>query len=478
MSMENLEKYLKEYLKLDKLPLYLRIYKGISDLADTIEGGEVYKLPPIRKLAKQLGVNNGTVARAYGKLEEEGIVYTKTGSGTYLRGQKSFDDYYPYKNRFMDKNIYKIDLQKSTNHFIDLAASTPTSELFPVDSFKKAINQVLDRDGGKAFEYQEEKGFYPLRQSICKYIGDMGIKAVPEDILITTGAQQGIDLIAKALIETGDVVYTERPTYNGAAASFLSRGAILVDIPMDHEGMNPNILENMVKKKHPRFVYIMPNFQSPTSISYSMKRREEILELAERYDFLLVEDDYLGELSFDNNLPLKHLKSMDRGERIIYVKSFSKLFMPGIRLGFMVLPRQVQESFEKAKWFSDISTSALTQKAFDVYLRSGEWKIHLEQLINIYSIRHDAMVNALKAHRDIFKFNSPRGGLTFWVFIEGERSSLEIAALAWENGVKIVPGYRFYINGSDTQNIRLGYAAADLEDIERGIARLVRSIKQ
>jgi len=477
--MENMEEHLKKYLKLEKLPLYLRIYKGILDLADAIEGESVYRLPPIRKLAKQLGINNGTVARAYEKLEEEGIVYTKTGSGTYLCGKKKFDDCCPYKNRFIEKNIYKADLHQNANRLIiDLAASTPTSELFPVDSFKKAINQVLDRDGGKAFEYQEEKGFYPLRQSICEYIGDMDIKASPEDILITTGAQQGIDLIAKALIGSGDVVYVERPTYNGAAASFLSRGAILVDVPMDNEGMDPNILENMVKKKHPCFVYIMPNFQSPTGISYSMKRRKEILELAERYDFLLIEDDYLGELSFDNNLPLKHLKSLDNGERVIYAKSFSKLFMPGIRLGFMVLPRQVQEKFERAKWFSDISTSALTQKAFDVYLRSGEWKIHLEQLRNIYSIRHDTMVNALEAHRDIFKFTPPRGGLTIWVSIVGEKSSVEIAALAWENGVKIIPGYRFYINGSDTKNIRLGYAAADLDDIEKGIAQIVYSVKQ
>lgn len=166
MSMENLEKYLKEYLKLDKLPLYLRIYMGISDLADTIEVGRVYRLPPIRKLAKQLGVNNGTVARAYGKLEEEGIVYAKTGSGTYLRGKRASQDCCPYKNSFIEKNIYKTDLYQNTNRFIDLAASTPTSDLFPVDSFKKAINHVLDRDGGKAFEYQEEKGFYPLRQSV------------------------------------------------------------------------------------------------------------------------------------------------------------------------------------------------------------------------------------------------------------------------------------------------------------------------
>ncbi len=477
MSMENLEKYLKEYLKLDKLPLYLRIYMGISDLADTIEVGRVYRLPPIRKLAKQLGVNNGTVARAYGKLEEEGIVYAKTGSGTYLRGKRAFQDCCPYKNSFIEKNIYKTDLYQNTNRFIDLAASTPTSDLFPVDSFKKAINHVLDRDGGKAFEYQEEKGFYPLRQSICKYIGDMGIKAEPEDILITTGAQQGIDLIAKALIETGDVVYTERPTYNGAAASFLSRGAILVDVPMDHEGIDPNILENMVKKKHPRFVYIMPNFQSPTGITYSIERRKEILDLAERYDFLLVEDDYLGELSFDDKLPLNHLKSFDKDDRVIYIKSFSKLFMPGLRLGFMVLPRPVQERFEKVKWFSDISTSALTQRAFDVYLRSGEWKVHLKQLKDTYSINHDTMVNALKAHGEIFEFTPPRGGLTLWVSVVGEKSSLEIAALAWKKGVKITPGYHFYVNGSDTQNIRLGYAAATPDEIEEGISKLVSSIK-
>lgn len=471
--MKNLEEHLKKYLAEDKLPLYLRIYQGILDLAENVEGETVKKLPPIRKLARELGVNNGTVARAYEKLEENGIVYTKTGSGTYLRSKAAFQNYLPYINRVIEKNKVGRDPREESVDFIDLASSTPSPDFFPVESFKKAINQVLDRDGGRAFGYQEQKGFYPLRQSICQYIHQMNIEATPEDILITTGAQQGIDLVAKALIEAKDVIYMERPTYNGAIAAFLSRGAILVDIPMDAEGMDLNVLENMVKKKRPRFVYIMPNFQSPTGISYTMKRRKEILELAERYGFLLVEDDYLGELSFDDTIPFRHLKSLDRHNQVIYVKSFSKLFMPGLRLGFMVLPKQIQDKIENAKWYSDISTSPLTQRAFDIYLRSGEWKVHLEQLKSIYRIRHDVMESVLLRHKDIFDFTPPRGGLTFWISIAGEQHSSEIAARAWKYGVKITPGHRFYIGGIDAKKIRLGYAVASPTEIEEGIERIV-----
>jgi DNA-binding transcriptional MocR family regulator len=450
--------------------MYISISMAIKDVIKSGELEEGMQLPTVRGLAGELGINNGTVARAYQKLEQEGWLLSKTGSGTFVKLRSDVaDEIKPKETVDYDKWISRPDS-------IDLGASTPSPRLFPIEYFKEAMNVVLDRDGGHAFSYHQGLGFLPLREAICDYLKELDVEASPETVQITTGAQQGVDLIARALIRQGDVVYMERPSYTGAIGSFQSHGAILVDIPMDDEGIDINALENFVRKKHPRLVYLMPNYQSPTGLCYSEERKANLVSLAENYGFYILEDDYLGELTFRGSIK-KPMKALDKNNKVIYVKSFSKLFMPGVRLGFTVLPPELLQDSLRAKRLSDISTDGLTQRIFHLYLSSGRWKDYLELLRKIYLEKHDEMAAALLRHKDIFYFTPPQGGLTFWVSYMPDRlPARRVAQLALERGLRVLPGEPFYIHHRETNKFRLGFAHAEGEDIDKGIDLLAELV--
>lgn len=474
--MENWKQLLSKHLENRELPIYICLCKGIKELVMSEKLIEGQQMPTVRGLAGDLGINNGTVARAYQKLEQEGWLFSQTGRGTFVKLSSEIAEAIKPKESWETKLWIETPSNDIEKKWIDLAASTPSADLFPVVYFKEAMNTVLDREGGRAFGYHEGLGYYPLREAICDYLQGLEIDAQADSVQITTGAQQGVDLIARALIRQGDVIYMERPSYTGAIGSFTSHGAILIDIPMDMEGMDPNALENLVRKKHPRLVYIMPNYQSPTGLCYSNKRRAELLELAEKYDFYLLEDDYLGELRFQgtNKRPIK---AMDKSGRVIYVKSFSKLFMPGLRLGFTVLPLGLRDESLKAKHYTDISTDGLTQRTFDLYLRSGRWKGYLEDLRSIYSIKHDKLGEALSRYEDILNYTPPQGGLTYWVsYMPMHKAARFIAQTALEKGLKILSGERFYIHHREENKFRLGFANVETDDIDRGIDILAKLI--
>jgi DNA-binding transcriptional MocR family regulator len=468
----------KEYLNTLDLPMYISIAKAIKDTITAGELEEGARLPTVRSLAGELGINNGTVARAYQKLEQEGWILTKTGSGTFVKlSSEVAEDIKPKES---------LDMEPAAlpKYYIDLGASTPSAQLFPIEYYKEAMNTVLDRDGGLAFGYHQGLGYLPLRDAICEYLKGLEVETFPEIIQITTGAQQGVDLIARALIRQGDVVYMERPSYTGAIGSFQSHGAILVDIPMDAEGIDVNALENLVRKKHPRLLYVMPNYQSPTGLCYSDARKAELLKLAESYGFYILEDDYLGELSFQGTAK-RPIKALDKRNKVIYVKSFSKLFMPGVRLGFTVLPPELLDQSLKAKRLSDISTDGLTQRIFHLYLSSGRWKDYLEYLQVVYSEKHDRMAQALNRNNDIFYFTAPQGGLTYWVSYQpvsmaGSHISIparRIARLAMEKGLRVLPGEPFYIHHREENKFRLGFANAKTDEIDKGIDMLAEIIR-
>ena len=204
--------------------------------------------------------------------------------------------------------------------------ATPKANLFPVTDFKKAINYVLDRDLGEAFGYQEAKGYLSLRESISEYLLNQNIHSTPENIQIISGAQQGLDIVAKSVLNYNDVVLVEAPTYSGAIASFRSRGVKIVQIPMLVDGVNMNKLEEIIKRYQPKMMYTMINCQNPTGYTYSMKKKEELLLLAQKYNMFILEDDYVGELIYSKQNSLS-LKSLDNNNQVIYIKSFSKMFL-------------------------------------------------------------------------------------------------------------------------------------------------------
>lgn len=479
-----------DLIKFDKdstLPLYVQLYEKLKTLiADGTLVCDV-KLPSIRQLSKELGINRITVVTAIRELEKDGYVYTKPGSGTFvsdnflisgksihLQGSLVLDEVYTQESALINNGQVSL-----TENSINFASATPTPDLFPVDDFKVVLNEVLERDKGNAFGYQDSQGYYPLRESICKVLGNSMVSCNPDDIQIISGAQQGIDIISKALLKQGEYIITESPTYAGAIAVFKSRGAKIADVELCDDGMNLNVLEYTIKKYKPRLLYSIPSFQNPTGYSCPNHKREQILKLADKYDLYIIEDDYVSDLDFEDRKYIT-LKSMDKSNRVIFIKSYSKIFMPGLRLGFMIVPPGILGNVIEAKHATDISTSGLIQRAFDLYIRKGFWDKHSRFMYDIYKERYIRTINALDANLPkSVNYKKPGGGLNIWLNLSPGFHVNKLANLCALNDIVFAPGKIFYSSNSSQKlnNIRLSFASVHVENIYRGVETLCKTIE-
>lgn len=444
-------------------PMYIQLYEEIKRL---IENGSLKadeKLPPIRSLAKKLGINNITIINAYKMLEQRNYVYSKVGSGTYIKGNKA-NNY--NNNQFSTVTMMEQGYVKIEKNEINFSTSTPNPKLFPVKEFKEVLNEVLERDGGFAFGYQESQGYYPLRESIKQYLNDREVEVSIDEVNVISGAQQGIDIIAKALINFNDTIIVESPTYSGALAAFKSRGANIIEIPILEDGIDTREVEAVLKTTNVKLIYVMTSFQNPTGISYSQDKKIQLLYLAQKYDCYILEDEYLSELRFygESDLPIK---ALDGNNKVIYLKSFSKIFMPGIRLGFLVTPAKISGMVLSAKHNTDISTSSLMQRAFDLYLRKKKWVQHIEMMKNVYKSRYDILIEVLKKELDFIHFNEPQGGIHIWAKTDIDSSVLYAAAK--EKGVLITPGRVFYPDDRESSYFRISYAGVENDEIYKGL---------
>ena len=469
--------------KTSKTALYTQLYESLKNM---IASGTLlpdYRLPSVRQLSELLRINQVTAVSAYKRLEKEGFVYSKPGSGTYvenmlystgIRNQThsstiSDELYHQDDLAFINNGQIKID-----ENTINFASATPTPDLFPVEDFKLALNEVLERDRGNAFGYQENQGFYELRECISKILQKSSVYCTPENIQVISGAQQGIDIISKAFLNQGDFVVTESPTYTGAIAVFRSRGAQIVDVALDKDGPNLNILEYSLKKYRPKLIYTIPSFQNPTGHSYSNYKRSEVLKLAERYNAYIIEDDYVSDLDFEGK-SFTPLKTLDKNNRVIFIKSFSKIFMPGLRLGFMVVPPSLQGNIMEAKHTTDISTSGLIQRAFDLYIRKGFWDRHFKFMYEVYKQRYERIIRSLDVNlAGNISYSKPGGGLNIWLNLPYDISINNLFKLASSSNIVFAPGKIFYSSNCphNLNNIRISFAAAYTEQIETGIEKL------
>lgn len=477
-------------IRLDRrgaLPLYIQLYQTLREM---VESGRLLRdtrLPSVREFTRLLGVNQVTVVSSFRKLEEDGLIYTRAGSGTYVADLLQRVPHRP-DNPFLQDELYpqadglypgagRIMITENTVNF---ASATPTPDLFPVDHFKLVLNEILDRDKGNAFGYTESQGFPPLRESIAGLVSKGNANYSAEDINIISGAQQGIDIITKALLRQGDCILAESPTYTGAAAVFKSRDAQLADVAMQPGGPDLNLLEYAIKKYKPGLMYAIPSFQNPTGCSYTNEKRKTLLEMAEKYNFFIIEDDYVSDLDFDQRhfLPLK---TLDTGGRVIMIKSFSKLFMPGLRLGFMVVPAQLSQVLLAAKHAADISTSGLVQRAFDLYIRKGYWNSHFEFMYGEYRDRYQVMVESLEQSLpEGCSFIKPGGGLNVWISLPPGFPANTLLHVAAANDVAYAPGSIFYTGNTPdaANNLRLSFAAVPTDKIRPGIEKLCSLITQ
>lgn len=472
------------------VPLYQQIETHLRQaiLSGRLPAGT--RLPATRQLADELGLSRITVKNAYRGLESDGLIATREGSGTYVappdlhpaRRQTEAAVSWPLWQQEIRAGVesHRETPLRST-HPAPIAFTGVGDPLqFPIRDFYKAVQTVMHRDGIAALEYGDFDGGYPpLRATITNVLASQGIQTLPQNILITSGSQQALALACQVLLEPGDAVLVEKPTYNFALELFRALGLKIAGIPLDGHGMQVDLLETHLQQHHPKLIYTIPNFQNPSGACLSGARRRQLLALADRYNVPILEDDFAGDLRYDGRAQ-PAIKALDPGGRVLYVGTFSKMLMPGLRVGFLAAEGPVFERLVHSKRVNDLTTSSLVQRALDLYVTVGRYQAHLRRSCRAYRKRRDAMLAAVNQHLPAgVHLDPPQGGLFLWLRLPENLSSLRLLPLALEEGVEFAPGSRFFpIPAEGERYLRLNFATRTPEDIEEGMRRLGTALQR
>ena len=370
---------------------------------------------------------------------------------------------------------------------ISFAGGLPAPEVFPVDRFEEACSRTLSDHSNTALQYGPTEGYLPLREFIVAQMARYGIEATADNVLITSGSQQALDLIAKLLINRGDRILTESPTYVGALQAFSLFGADYLTIPVDDQGLQTARLEEALRLG-PKFLYLLPNFQNPGGVTLSQVRRHKVIELADRYSIPIVEDDPYGQLRYEGEHvpPLlvldRILQSRKNGveeNKVIYLSTFSKVLAPGLRLGWMVAPSEVIGRLVQLKQSADLHTSMFSQVVAYEAARDGFLEEHVKVICRVYRERRDAMLAALREYfPSEVTWTRPQGGLFLWVTLPRDIDSTQLLGAALRQDVAFVPGEAFYADGDSGSHMRLNFSNATPEKIREGIRRLSLAIAE
>jgi 2-aminoadipate transaminase len=372
---------------------------------------------------------------------------------------------------------------------ISFAGGLPAAEVFPVQRFQEACQKVLATNAGPALQYGATEGYEPLREMIARHMARYAILATVENVLVTSGSQQALDLIGKLLINSGDRVLVEAPTYLGALQAFNGYGAQYLSVPIDDDGLRTELLEASLRLG-PKFMYILPNFQNPAGVTLSQERRHQLIGLADKYGIPIVEDDPYGQLRYEGE-HLAPLVVLDRENlrrdngfsigNVIYLSTFSKTLAPGLRLGWIVAPPKIISKLVQLKQAADLHTSTFAQcVAFEV-ARGGFLDQHVKLIRGVYRERRDVMLQALK---EFFPpevtWTRPQGGLFLWVTLPEGMDSQSLFQSALAENVAFVPGDSFYAgNGPEScRHLRLNFSYPNPEQIREGIRRLAVAVKR
>jgi GntR family transcriptional regulator/MocR family aminotransferase len=472
-------------------PLYQQIeaYLRQSIVAGTL--APATRLPAARQVAHDLGVSRITVENAYALLEADGLVERRAGSGTYVLPPGALPsssyrsaDWPLWQHDATAAGLTPVDSPKQPAALIrhpHPIAFTGFGDprRFPIDEFYRAIKDVMRRDGIAALEFDDRHGYGPLRATIAHVLASQGVQAQTNSVLITSGSQQALMLAAHILLKPGDVVLVETPTYDVALDLFRAQRLKLVGCPTDAAGMQVEHLESLLQQHHPRLIYTIPNFQNPSGACMSLSRRHQLIALADRYNIPILEDDFVGDLRYEGRVQ-PALKALDPGGRVIYVGTFSKMIMPGLRVGFLVADGPIYELLAQIKRVHDLMTSTLIQRALEVYVTVGRYQAHVRRSCLVYRRRRDAMVQAIG--RELPKGTqvvAPQGGLFIWLGLPEGMSAVRLLPLALEEGVEYAPGPRFFPQPAEGDGyMRLNFATQTPEEIDEGMRRLGRAMQR
>lgn len=356
---------------------------------------------------------------------------------------------------------------------ISFAGGMPDVSKVPGDAVVRAAREVVRDYAATALQYGSSEGRPGLRRIFVELMAESGIRSKPDDVIVTAGAQQALDLVAKVFLDPGDIVITEGPTYLGALQAFSAYQPRIVCVPMDDEGMRVDALEEELERMGPRgakFIYTIPNFQNPAGVTLSPERRRRLVELSRRYEVPVVEDDPYGRLRFEGG-HCKPLKALD--EDVIYLGTLSKIFAPGLRLGWVCASRPILQKLLLAKQAADLCGSEFSQAVAERYFAGSRWRRVLASLTQAYAERRDAMLSALAEHLPPeVTYTRPQGGFFVWVELPSFINTKPLLAEAVERGVAYVPGDAFYPDGRGRNCMRLAFCYAEPDDIREGVRRL------
>jgi len=370
---------------------------------------------------------------------------------------------------------------------ISFAGGFPDSAMFDVEGIREASALALSKEPGAALQYGATEGYNPLREQLALFMATKGVKNIsPEGLIVTTGSQQALDLVAKTLLNPDDIALVEAPTFLATIQCFRLYGPKVLGVPIDALGVQVDKLEAMIQQHKPKLVYIIPTFGNPSGALLTKERRLKILQLAVQYKTIVIEDDPYGDLYFGEAPPPSMLALSDQvpGSRdwLVHCGSLSKVLSPGLRVGWMVAPPDLLARATMCKQFSDAHTSTFAQATAAQYLLSGRMPATLNKVRSVYAERAQAMDQALQRELgDALAYTAPQGGLFFWANLTGTNGAVKdgntFAKSAIEKGVAFVPGAPFFANDPDLSSIRLSFATADLAKIEEGITRLGQALK-
>lgn len=357
---------------------------------------------------------------------------------------------------------------------ISFAGGLPAAELFPIDKWIEAENKVMKENGAAALQYGPTDGYKRLREHCITRMNKVGVKNVEaDDIQVLSGSQQGLDFMARIFIDPGDYIVVESPTYLGALNAFKAYEPKFLQVPLDEDGMVLEDLENALKNNdNVKFIYVISDFQNPSGKTWTMERRKGLIELANKYDVMILEDNPYGELRFEGEIQ-PSLRSLDTEDRVIFMGTFSKIFSPGIRVGWFNAAKEVLEKFNMVKQGADLQTSTTTQMILAQFLDDNDLEAHIDSIIKVYGKRKNIMVEAMKKYfpKEV-TFTNPEGGLFLWVTLPENLNARDIAVKAIEKKVAFVPGGAFYPDSPEENHFRLNYSCMPEDKIEEGIKRL------
>lgn len=361
---------------------------------------------------------------------------------------------------------------------ISFAGGLPAPELFPIEELIAVGREVLQTQGAQALQYGPTEGYLPLREAITKRMEKIHVDVNVDNILVTSGSQQGLDFAGRVFIDSEDVILCESPTYLGAIDAFNFYNPKFVEILTDKDGMDMEDLESTLKSQdNVKFIYVIPDFQNPSGRTWSIERRKKLIELANKYDVIVIEDSPYGELSFEGEIS-PSVMHYDTEGRVIFLGTFSKIFCPGMRLGWVAASPEILNKFIFVKQIADLQCSSINQMDVAKFIERYDIDAHIEKIKSVYKRRRDVMMGAIEEYfpKEVH-YNYPEGGLFTWVIFPEYINARELAVKALEQQVAFVPGGSFYPNGGNENTARLNFSNMDEERIVEGIKRLGSVIK-